>query len=269
MRSIVVVGYDHTLAGGRALLAAGREAAYRKADVSIVNAYPTAAEARAGSTATARETSEATVAFGAGVLRHRYPALNIHGEALPGVPHEVLANAARAADLLVLGGLDADDIGTQQLDPVVAQTLARTPCPVMVVHATERQPRGIVVAALDLADPTEEVVNFAFAEARFHSAQLLAVAAWEPAGTSVEAGAGATLDRILDERKTRCGSVQVRGEVVDGPPVAVLAAAAARADLLVAGAHRRDGRRYGVKIGQVTETLLGRPACPVIIVPHL
>jgi len=39
MKSIVVVGYEHTLAGGRALLEAGREAACRGADVSVIHAY--------------------------------------------------------------------------------------------------------------------------------------------------------------------------------------------------------------------------------------
>lgn len=43
-----------------------------------------------------------TATFGAGVLRHRYPGVAAHSEAIAGVPHEVLASAARGAELLVL-----------------------------------------------------------------------------------------------------------------------------------------------------------------------
>jgi nucleotide-binding universal stress UspA family protein len=45
--------------------------------------------------------------------------------------------------------------------------------------------------------------------------------------------------------------------------------AATRADVVVTGAHRRDGERHGVRLGPVTQALLRHTACPVIVVPHL
>lgn len=44
----------------------------------------------------------------------------------------------------------------------------------MVVRGPERYARGIVVAAIDVAERAAEVVNFVFAEARLRSAVLRA-----------------------------------------------------------------------------------------------
>lgn len=278
MKPTVVVGYERTLAGGRALLEAGHEAAFRGADVTVVHAFhPDVQESPRG----AQEAAAATAAFGAGVLRHRYPSLSVRSEALAGISYEVLAGVARSAELLVLGssheeGEEAHD--GQPLGPVAEWTLLYTPCPVMVVRGPERYPKGVVLAAVDIEE-ADEVVNFAFAEARFHSARLRAVSALDPSG--VPAGLGVTghqpaphaqaqaaLDRILAERMERGVPVPAHGEIVDGPPPLVLTAAAAHADLVVTGARRRGGGRGGVRIGPVTDALLRGVACPVVVVPH-
>ena len=166
MRTTVVVGYDRTLPSGRALLEAGREAAYRDADVTVVHVRRPDTAAR-GTGAAEREASAPIASFGAGVLRHRYPGL------------------------------------------------------------TAPEPR---------------------------------------------AGARTALDQILAERQERCVRVRADGEVVAGSPPSVLTAAAARADLVVAGARRRHSghcaERYRVRIGPVAQALPRGAACPVIIVPH-
>lgn len=141
MRSTIVVGYNRTLPSGRALLEAGREAELRGADIIVVHAFDPGSDAHpnAGTEAAVREAAAGTAAFGAGVLRHRYPRLAVHSEAIAGAPHEVLATAARRADLLVLGVRgEAGGTGGQRLGPVPELTLARTPCPTMVVRGPER-----------------------------------------------------------------------------------------------------------------------------------
>jgi nucleotide-binding universal stress UspA family protein len=156
----------------------------------------------------------------------------------------------------------------------------------MVVRGPERHPRGVVLAAIDVAERTDEVVNFAFAEARFRSATLRAVTAVDAvetaeirmlvgsAGTApaprpaAVADAQAELDRILADRQARCARVRAVGASVDGPPSAVLVGAATQADVVVTGARRRDGERHGVRLGSVTRALLSHTACPVIVVPH-
>ena len=282
MKSIVVVGYEHTLAGGRALLEAGREAACRGADVSVIHAYH---PGPAANNRDAADTAAATATFGADILRHNYPGLTVRAEAFAGVPYEVLAAAARGADLLVLGSSHEDGRAEQPLGPVAEWTLLSTPCPVMVVRGPERYPRGVVLAAIDVQEQAEEVVNFAFAEARFHSARLQAVSAFDAAKTpaaKTPAGVGATgqapddpraeaqaaLDQILAQRMERHTRVRAGGELIDGPPASVLTAAAARADLVVTGARRRGNGRVGIRIGPVTDALLRCVVRPVVVVPH-
>ena len=288
MKPTVVVGYERTLAGGRALLEAGSEAACRGADVTVVHAFGAGAQngGRGETEAAKREAAAATVTFGAGVLSHRYPGLTVHVEALAGVPYEVLAMTARGAELLVLGSGYEDGRAEQPLNPVAERTLARTPCPVMVVRSAERYPKGVVLAAVDLEEQADEVVNFAFAEARYHGARLRAVSAVSavsavessrvPVGVGVRADgplprraeAAAALDRMLDEHSARSARVVAAGDIVAGPPASALIAASAHADLVVTGARRRDGEHSGVRIGPVTDALLRAVVCPVIVVPH-
>lgn len=287
MRSTIVVGYNRTLPSGRALLEAGREAAVRGAEVTVVHAFDPSPREHPGSpTETAvRKAAAETAMFGVGVLHHRYPGLAVRAEAVPGPPHEVLAAAARQAALLVLGvGGEADGTAERHLGPVHELTLAATPCPTMVVRGPEHSPRGTVLAAINVSEHADEVVNFAFAEARFRSAVLHAVSAVETtelrtlvgaAGPPLEttptpglAGVQAALDQVLAERQARCAQLTVHGQAVDGPPSAILPAAAVHADVVVTGANRRDGQRHGVQLGPVTRALLQHTACPVIVVPH-
>lgn len=286
MRSTIVVGYNRSLPSGRALLEAGREAGLRGADVIVVSAFDPGQDPSGGFGAetAGQESAAEAAAFGVGVLRHRYPGVAVHSEAAVGAPHEVLTTTARRAGLLVIGVRGEPGGPTEQrLGPVPELTLARTPCPTMVVRGPERHPRGVVLAAVDVAERTDEVVNFAFAEARFRSATLRAVNAVETSGLRTLVGSAGTvpeppvaavadaqaeLDRILGDRRARCVRVRASGTSVDGPPSAVLTAAAAHADLVVTGARRRDGERHGVRLGSVTRALLRHTTCPVIVVPH-
>jgi nucleotide-binding universal stress UspA family protein len=155
----------------------------------------------------------------------------------------------------------------------------------MVVHGPERCARGIVLAAIDLAERAGEVLNFAFAEARIRSAQLRAITAVETTKLRTLVGAGGgpepephpttltdtqtELDQLLAERQTRCTRVQANGQALHGPPTRILTTAATHADIVITGARRRDDTRHGVNLGAVTQALLRHTTCPVIVVPHL
>ncbi|NUP46614.1 MAG: universal stress protein [Catenulispora sp.] len=280
MRSTIVVGYDRSLPSGRALLEAGREAACRSADVIVVHAYwrPVAAAEDL-----VRAAAEQTAEFGAAMLRHHHPGLTVRSRAVTGDPQEVLASLARGADLLVVGARGDGGFAGQALGSVTLRTLARTPCPTMVVRHAPRDARGVVLAAIDLDDPAQEVLSFAFADARRRSAQLRVVCAYDlsavrtvlpDVGESSEVRAGILaeadqeLDRMLKGWQDRFGGVRVVGEVVDGPVGAVLTAASAHADVIIIGARRIDGERVGVRVGPVAHTLLRHTACPLLVVPH-
>ena len=289
MRSTIVVGYNRSLPSGRALLEAGREAALRGAEVIVVSCFDpdreSPPEPDAGDDRAMLVTATEAATFGVGVLRHRYPGLAVRWEATVGAPDDVLTRQARQAALLVIGVRgEPGGSGEQQLGPVPELILARTPGPTMVVRGPERHTRGVVLAAIDVAEQAEEVVNFAFAEARFRSALLHAVTSVNTAGLRTLVGsagsapearaaavaeARAELDRILAERQERCARVQVSTAIGDGPPPVVLAAAAAHAEVVLTGARRRDEERHGVRLGPVTRALLHRTSCPVIVIPHL
>jgi nucleotide-binding universal stress UspA family protein len=280
MRSIVVVGYDRSLASGRAVLEAGREAACRGGEVVVVHAYP---QPVGGIDEAAREAAQATADFGAAVLRRHLLGLPVRGQATAGVPHEVLTAAARGADMLVLGARGDDGTMGQALGSVATRTLACTPCPTMVVRGLPRDPRGLVLAAVDVGDPADQVLSFAFAEARFRSARLQVLSAFDltevrtaldDAQATAElcegllAEAAAELDRIVKERQDRCARVQASSRLVEGAVTAVLTTASEHADAIVTGARRLDGEKRGTRVGPVTEVLLRHAACPVVIVPY-
>jgi nucleotide-binding universal stress UspA family protein len=153
----------------------------------------------------------------------------------------------------------------------------------MVVRGFRRDPRGLVLAAVDVDDPADQVLNFAFAEARLRSARLQVVSAYdlsevrtalddaEKTGDlcgGILAEATAELDRIVRERQDRCARVQASGRLVEGPVTGVLTAASEHADVIVSGAHRLTGEKRGTRVGPVTDALLRHAACQVVVVPY-
>jgi nucleotide-binding universal stress UspA family protein len=61
--------------------------------------------------------------------------------------------------------------------------------------------------------------------------------------------------------------VDLRRRTEEGTARRVLLDASADADLLVVGAHHRDGR-FGLQLGRVAHSVLHHSACPVAVVPH-
>ena len=169
------------------------------------------------------------------------------------------------------------------LGSVSLRTLTHTSCPTMVVRGAEHPAHDVVLVAIDLEDPADAMLNFAFAEAGRRSALLRAVSAWDmswarwyypdteevrKACAQAVAKAGTLLDRKLYTWRAQYPEVRIEPEVVDGAPGAVLTAAAEQADLVVAGAHRLGDGYDGLRLGPVAHTLLHHADCPVVIVPR-
>src|SRR6185312_12480985 len=92
----------------------------------------------------------------------------------------MLAEAGERADLIVVGNRGRGGFTGLLLGSVSMCTLGAARCPVVVVRGGEREPRGRVVAGLDVEDPAAEtVLDFAFAEASLRRADLVAVYAWD------------------------------------------------------------------------------------------
>ena len=285
----VVVGYDHTPSSERALAEAGREAAWRGGSVTVVHAFHwipnatpmTYTPLRVEETVKDAATEIATL--GADFLRYRYPGMTVHEKIVAGAPAEVLATAADDADLLVVGDRGHSGFADLLIGSVSLRTVAHAPCPVMVVRGGEHDARGTVVAAIDIEDAAEELLDFAFAEASQRSARLKVISVWDISWAAVYVGDSnqvrraslqamadveTALKRLVEPWQAKYPDVRVDQEAVDGTPSALLTGATTYADLIVAGAHRHGGAHGGMRVGPIAHTLLQHADCPVVIVPR-
>ena|ERR1051326_3208633 len=74
----------------------------------------------------------------------------------------------------------------------------------------------------------------------------------------------ALVSRVRDQHP----DVEYSRRIMAGASGKILVQESERADLVVAGAHRRHGDHMGMRIGPVATTLLHHPRCPVAVVPH-
>ena len=164
----------------------------------------------------------------------------------------------------------------------------RSQCPVVVVRGgagPERAAMPVVVGVPDTqGDPGP--LDFAAAAAEVRGVPLLIVTAWVLAGQrTMPAGApggAAQLARQQAARAARSGQaaeervrrshpqLSTRALVTELPPGTALAQASRGAALVVVGAPHRgeaEGSREESGAGDVVSDILGRSACPVIVVP--
>jgi nucleotide-binding universal stress UspA family protein len=145
-----------------------------------------------------------------------------------------------------------------------------------------------ILVPVDFSDVTLKVVKAAVYLAKpFQSQITLMHVAWtEPAPEIIDFGAGPNLvpppvvddQEIIDAKKKKLveleelvTSVGLTATTIElqGPPVEQILAQAetARVDLIVIGSHHH-GALYHLFEGGVTEGILGRARCPVLIVPQ-
>ncbi|MGW5216217.1 universal stress protein, partial [Streptomyces sp. NPDC004051] len=141
--------------------------------------------------------------------------------------------------------------------------------------------RREVVLGIDVTEPCDEVLAFAFEAARLRHARLRVLHAWGAPGR-LTLGPGEVglvgdpqragewlgfLSAVLQVWREKYPGVEVLQSVVEGRPVDALVKAASGAELLVVG-HRLAGRPTVPGTGPVTHAVIRRVGCPVVIVPH-
>jgi nucleotide-binding universal stress UspA family protein len=145
-----------------------------------------------------------------------------------------------------------------------------------------------ILVPVDFSDVTLKVVKAAVYLAKpFQSHITLMHVEWtEPGGEIIDFGAGPNLvpppvqdePEVTEARKKKLAeleelvtSVGLRSTTIEreGPPVEQILALAgsAKVDLIVIGSHHH-GAFYHLFEGGVTEGILGRARCPVLIVPQ-
>ncbi|GAA1421049.1 universal stress protein [Catellatospora coxensis] len=131
-----------------------------------------------------------------------------------------------------------------------------------------------IVVGVDGSEGGRRALRWAVHEAAGRGGTVQAVAAWRWDETDDDVIGSAARDLTTDMLDRELGAlpsfqregVAIAGEVVEGRPADVLAAAAADADLLVLGSHGTSRLMHTV-LGSVSEECIGKANCPVVVVP--
>ncbi|TQE33304.1 universal stress protein [Streptomyces ipomoeae] len=294
----VAVGVDGSPESLAAADWAAREAVLRAAVLRVVHAgeqqphayVPFAGEAvpAPGADLSARMLREVAAA-----LRHRHPGLRITAEQVDGQPTRVLRAAAEEGELLVLGSRGLGPAAGFLLGSVSSAVVARVERPVVLVRpsagvtaqhgadASETAPYREIVLGLDLNNPHDAVLGFAFGAASRRGADLRVVHGCSRPAYPVDV-AGAPEERpgseppellrvmlidTLRPWREKFPDVEVADEAVVGQAGSHLADASRNASLVVVGRKSRHAL-LGPHIGPVTNAVLHHSAAPVAVVPH-
>ncbi|MBO1334528.1 universal stress protein [Streptomyces sp. VRA16 Mangrove soil] len=285
---LIVVGVDQSQESAAAVVWAAREAVRRAAPLKLLHVgnwtpRTTADEADAPAR---RRRGELFVRSVVERLAIEVPVVRLTVASVPGPATAALLDAGARAGLLVLGSRGLGALSGAFVGSVAAGVIARAPCPVVLVRAdttgTGSADGHDVVLGLDLGDPCDDVIEFAFAEAGVRGTPLRILSAWhEPNVLTLGPGEVALADAaqqahewegfqdaLLCPWKEKHPDVPVVRSVVEGPVTAPLLDSATGAALLVIGNRRRPEPRLGPRTGPVTHAVIHHAPCAVAVVPH-
>ncbi|OSP33711.1 MULTISPECIES: universal stress protein [unclassified Streptomyces] len=300
MARTITVGLDGSPESRAAAEWAAREAALRQLPVRLLHAWQPVPEPMAQAPLLGAEThqywTERIPREAAEGLRLRHPGVEVTTEQRAGAPAEALLEAARDAELLVLGSRALSGLAGFLIGSVGQSVIARTEVPVILVRAGEqaadehvKDPAGIpsaatgfrpVVVGLDTGSPDETVLAFAFEEAQRREAPLTVLRVWnlpsshtyalaagyDPREDLARAQAEALTEALLPWRE-KYPDVEVTEDSRLGSPAGHLVDAARDASLVVVGRRIRRSP-FGVHIGAVAHAVMHHATTPVAVVAH-
>lgn len=230
-------------------------------------------------------------------IRRTCPNVALDDEQVEGPATAALLRMSEQADVLVLGSRGLSGFTGFLVGSVAQGVVARSDRPVVLVRAGEqatdehlpahdgsvstRNGYRDVVLALDLGDPCDEVIEFAFEAARTRGARLRAVHAWQsPSPLTLGPGEIGLIEEpqraeewrgfmaaVLQVWRDKYPRVEVAETLTEGRPQSVLVRAASGASLLVVGRRTTD-RPTGPRTGPVAQAAIHHVGCPVAVVPH-
>ncbi|MGW0821655.1 universal stress protein [Streptomyces sp. NPDC002845] len=294
----VIAGVDGSSESLAAAAWAAREAVRRERALRLVHAWnwnprPEGEPA----TAAQRHLARRALRRAERHIRGACPDVLLLDEQVEGPATAALLRAAGQGVLLVVGSRGLSG-GTGFLAGSVALgVVAKATRPVVLVRAGEEAAdehlpaedgststsTGYrdVVLGIDLGNPCDEVIEFAFEAARLRGARLRVVHAWQPP-SALSLGPGdiglaqepqcsyewqGFLSAVLQVWREKYPDVEVLQTVAEGKATTVLVRAASPASLLVVG-HRLTERPLGPRTGPVTQAAIHHVGCPVAVVPH-
>ncbi|MEV7127638.1 universal stress protein [Streptomyces sp. NPDC093260] len=229
-------------------------------------------------------------------IRLRHPGIEVITEQLTGTVADVLCEAAGFADVLVLGARALSGLRGFIVGSVSLGIVARAERPVVLVRAEEQaadehgtDPAGVppaaapfppVVLGLDIDQPDDTLLEFAFDAAARRNTALRAVHAWPEPPTSfyrfpgdaelhdtLERGQASLLSKVLRPWRQKFPDVEVIEVSRCGSAAQVLVSDSRDASLVVVGRRIRTGS-FGAHIGHVTHSALHHVTAPVAVVAH-
>lgn len=283
----VVVGFDGTPGSRRAVLWACREAEIRGRRVHLARALSVPLEeftrihlpVESVDLGPLRDSAEQEADELVRECVRDWPKLNISTEIRLGHPATVLQEVAEHGEMLVLGSSRHGRLRHVLLGSTANELMRRSSVPVVVVRGEDEGPRGKVVVGVDGSRSSAGAVEFAFDHAARHSAEIVAVLAWDefprdaipPAGdwkldwTDITRSCERDLAESLAGRRERYPDVVVHPEVTTVElPTEILLRHAEDADLVVVGRHGRSLR--AAMLGSTSHAIAHYAPCPVAVV---
>ncbi|WP_329190708.1 universal stress protein [Actinacidiphila glaucinigra] len=222
-------------------------------------------------------------------LQARHPGLTIVGNLVADDAEHALLQAASESEMVVLGSRGLEPVASYFLGDIGMPVVSRAACPVVLVRAgspgTEQEPisndlGGVVVVALKLHGPCDDLLEFAFTSAAALGAPLRAIHgrslplhAHVPWGVDhdlterIRKEAHTDLLQVLRPWREKFPQVIAADSVRLESPARAVLHAAADAALLVVG--RREHRpALAPHLGGVASAVVHHARCPVAVVPH-
>jgi nucleotide-binding universal stress UspA family protein len=278
----IVVGIDGSAHGWAALAWAAELASQQSMPVHIIHAFaPDIPMLGFGSTdqSSIKDEGERLLATARARAHAVDPTLTVTTSLPPGFASPALVKASHDATMVVLGAVGHGLLSRATIGAVAQQVAAHATCPVVIVghEGHSETPHHRVVVGVDGSTASAAALHTAFDYAASRQAELGVVHAWEAKGPAdptlqtdsswpaYESDLEHRVGREIATSSAAHPAVKVRHQVVRDSPVAALIQAADSADLVVVGA-RGTGGFPGLHLGSVSSRLLGRTACPLVLV---
>jgi nucleotide-binding universal stress UspA family protein len=275
--SHVLVGYDGTKDGERALRWAAQEARLRHLPLTVVHAwrwpYPISHIDHEGA-AIIKRMGLHVLEHGVALAQRMAPGVDVRGRLKDGPAYTALMHEAEDAEMIVVGTHGHEDL------PVGSTALRLPACarrPVVVARTTGTR-YGEIVAGVDGSAGGDAALAFAFEEAALHGGRVHALyGCWEP-GAAPEGDlslfddedklrhvCGARLERAVSPWRVKYPYVEAVTSLVLSAPRQALFEAAEKADLVVVG-NRGAGGLDRLRLGATSGALLHHAPCTVAVV---
>jgi len=288
MGTHVVVGYDGSAEAVAAVRWAARLAARLGLPLQVVHVWGLAGQLDVPPLSTAsayvREGAQEVTDEGRTVAQETAPGLEVTAVLVDGPPAQALVDRAAGATYLVVGRQGTGRLSGILMGSVALGAVQHAGCPVVVVPRTQLEPvtTGRVVVGVDGSPASLGAVVAAAEYAVTAGARLVVVSAWRSPvhGRSLASWlrehpevdpddlardtARRAQEPALELLAEQFAELEVDAVVEQGQAAHVLARHAERADLLVVGTRGRGGIA-GLVLGSVSQWLVARAACPVLV----